>query len=105
LNSGEEIAHQVAEAYALRGERHHLLQNAVAENLSAVEALRDACRQLQLGKHIFLQPVAVLVRAPGQQRAGAQLCRSQRVVETFSGDWVDQPRAVADHGPTFAADF
>ena len=48
LNPGKKIAHQLAKARALRGERHHALENAVAENLSSIETLRDARRQLSI---------------------------------------------------------
>jgi hypothetical protein len=73
--------------------------------MSGIEALRDACRQLQFAKHLFFQEDSVVVRSSGQQRASAHLGRAERVVETLSGNRIYQASAVADHRPAFAADF
>src|ERR1039458_696821 len=88
-----------------RSRKHRARRHAVSENLSAVEALGNACRQLQFGEHFIFQKDRVVVRSSGQERFGAQFRGAKGVVETLSGNRVHQARTVADHGPTISADF
>src|SRR5260370_6348089 len=72
--------------------------------MATVEAICDAGGALKLGKKILLYKYRVTLRRIRKQSLREQFRRAQCVIQSFSGNGVNESCGIASHRPTVSAE-